>query len=481
MVMPWENKTESPTKPAASGVPLDKLRLAVLPFSNISPDPNDDYFADGMTEELISTISKISGLQVIARTSVLRYKDGNRGIDEIAAGLKAGTILEGSVRKAGNRIRISLQLIDSNSQSHLWSESYDKNLEDIFGIQTDIAEKVADALKSKLLSEERRTLEHKAKPEAYLEYLRGLYFYHRSQLEEKDTRAAIRHFERAIELDSKYGAAIAGLSLCHTALGYWGYMPKDEAFHAAKDLALKALKLDDGLPEAHLALGEVAWDLEWKWAEAGMEFKKALELNPSYIDAHRDYGLYLLNMGQADKAMLQARKLIELDPLSSVSQLVSGDILALAGKYSEALLCFEKAQEMNPNSEAVYLSLGVTLAYIGKINEALKLFEKAVEVSEGSLLSKCCLGYAYATSGRRDDALKIKDEIVAASREMSPYFASLICAGLNEKEEALDFLEEAYAKHAIGVSPLPTLDPMFANLRLEPRFKELAKKLNLSE
>jgi adenylate cyclase len=292
VIMLWQKKQNDQESVLAKVSSLDKKRIAVLPFSNISPDPNDEYFADGMTEELISTIAKIARLQVIARTSILRYKSGNMSVVEIGKELKAGTILEGSVRKAGDKLRITAQLIDSQGSQHLWSESYDRELKDVFAIQTDISKTVANALKVQLLSSEKRDIEKRAteSTEAHTMYLKGLHQY--NERTKEGNERAVKYFEEAIKLDPKYAIAYAALADCYSIFGDYGWLNPGQAYPKAKLFAAKAIETDPTLAEAHASLG-LAVSSDWNLIGAETEYKKAIELKPGYATAYLRYGLLL--------------------------------------------------------------------------------------------------------------------------------------------------------------------------------------------
>ncbi len=297
---------------------LDPRRVAVLPLTNMSPDPNDRYFADGMTEELISRVSKIGELGVISRTSIMRYRDTTVPLGQIGQELGVGSVLEGSLRKAGNRVRITAQLVDVKSDRHLWSESYDRNLDDIFAIQSDIAQQVAEALKVQLLTGERQGIQRKATEsvEAYTLYLKGRYYW--NERTEEGNKMVSRYFEEATKKDPKFALAYVGLADCYNIFSDYRWMPPGEALPKAKSFALRALEMDDGLAEAHASLGLVLCNHDWDFDAAEREFKRAIELNPSYASAHQWYAIFLVFMRRDLDAYDEIKRASELDPLSPI-------------------------------------------------------------------------------------------------------------------------------------------------------------------
>ncbi len=291
VTMPWE-KSQTENIWSTS-------RIAVLPFGNISPDPNDEYFADGLTEELIDRLCQVNELKVIARTSVMNYKKKEKNVSEIAKELKVGSIVEGSVRKAGNKIRVTAQLIDSNTEAHLWSSRYDRSLDDIFVVQTDIAENVVNALKVKLLVPEKKAIQRKgpSNPDAYVEFLRGMYFF-RKEGAATNLQNAIKHFGNAIQIQPNYSEAIALLGISNISLGYFGHDRTNEPYVKAKQLISTALELDATIPETHFAKGTASFFIEGNWEKAEQEFKRALELSPNYLEAHISYAIFLVSLGR---------------------------------------------------------------------------------------------------------------------------------------------------------------------------------------
>lgn len=475
MRMPWEEQFT-----ARKETVLPRDRIAVLPFANYSPNPSDEYFADGLTEELIARLSVLKGAEVIARTSTMSYKGKDKGASQIGRELGAGTILEGSVRKAGNKIRVTAQLIDSNTEAHLWVESYDGELEDVFAVQRTIAEKVAGVLKHKLQDAQIEQIKRRepVRSDAYVEYLRGLV--QLSRYDEGPIRSAMKHFERALELEPDYSAAMAMLSTCYANLGYMTLAPRGQAYAKARELATRAIELDETNAEAHTSMALAAY-FDCDWSRSQTEAERALEVNPNYTFAHIAYAVLLQNFGHMDRALSEARKILELDPLSFLGQIVSGDVYRFAGMHPEAIAHIGVALEMDPQSPIAHSDYGFALISAGRIEEGVREIEKASALSGNSLFFKANLGSAYAVAGRREDAFRIVDEMKQASTktpDLAAYGLAAVYADLGEKEEALNWLEVAYREHAIAINPLFTLwfpEP----LRQDPRYRELVRKLGL--
>ena len=474
ILMPWDNQTlERHDR-------LDKRRIAVLPFSNMSPDSRDEYFADGMTEELITTMSRISGLKVIARTSVMGYKTGLKKIDEIARDLGVGTILEGSVRKAGERLRITVQLIDAQSSDHLWSESYDRELKDVFAIQTDISKTVADALKVKLLLQEKSQIEKKQtnNPEAYVLYLKGRT--HWSTRSEDGINRAIKLFEEAIARDPHYALAITGLADCYVMLGMYGYRRPNAVFPQAKELALKALALDDNLAEPHASLSETMCHYYYDWAKAESELKRALEINPNFSQAHAWFGACLLaSRGRFDEALRESKKAEELDPRSALMASELGRVLYFMRRYDEAIEKHKRAIALEPESALFHKNLADVLTQKRMFHEALAEIERAVELAKGSVYILDDAGFVYAVSGRREEAKKVLDQLDDLSGELyvPEYGRAAIYAGLGDKEKTMEWLGKAYNERCFLT--WLKVDPIFDPLRTDRRFQALLEKLGL--
>jgi len=475
--LPWEKKQEMNEE-------ADVSRIAVLPFVNISPDPKDEYFADGLTEEMISTISNISELSVISRTSVMTYRGTNKKVRDIGRELDAGSVLEGSVRKADNRMRITVQLIDVRNDRHLWAQSYDRQLDDVFAIQSDIANRVADALKVKILPDERQRLRKRPtnSTEAYTLYLKGRYYW--NERKKESLLKAIKYFERAIGLDPNYALAHAGISDCYSVLGDHGYLPYSEAFAGSRRYAAKAVELDDSSAEAHTSLAS-SLVTNWDWDGSEREFRRALELNPNYATAHHWYGLLLMKKGKLDEALREALRAQELDPLSPIVNIFSGVVYSAMKKYDVAEKQIKKTLEVDPNFIPGHSNLLVIYLRQGRFAEAEKETRELMPLINSDARSRPWLAAVYAFAGRKGDARKIleelgggtphdDDEYVSAQGTVTTYL------GLGEKEKAIGLIEKEYEMHADWLAEMH-LDPLFASVISEPRVVAVMRKIGLAD
>ncbi len=477
ILLPWD-KQDRREEPA-----LDKRRIAVLPFTNISPDPKDEYFADGMTEELISTISNMHELSVISRTSAMRYKRGRWTVSEIGKELNVGTVLEGSVRKVGNRVRISTQLIEVQSDRPLWSRTYEKELLDVFAIQSDVAHRVARALKVQMLIKEKLRIEKKmtTDAEAYTQYLRGrLYWNQRSQ---EGLNRAIEYFKLVIKKDPNYALAYSGLADCHAILAVYGYLAPSEAFATSKELATKAMELDDSLAEVHTSLAYALAGNDWNWTRAEEEYNEAISLNPNYATANHWYAIFLATRGRMDEAIAQITRAQELDPFSAIINVNMGSILQLAGRYDQAIEQHHKALLIDPDFAVGHIFLGLAYLRNSMAEEAIAEMQKAVTLSGGSALAKANLAYAFALSGMMDRASVVLKELTESSKTgyMSPFVLAIIYAGMDEKEGVVTWLEKACEEHHSIPNNLFFVIPLLVNLRSDPKRIALLKKMGLEQ
>ena len=459
---------------------LDKSRIAVLPFANISPNPSDEYFADGMTEELIATLSRIRELGVIARTSIIRYKGLTKSVTEIGRELNVGTVLEGSVRVAEKKLRITAQLIDAASEEHIWAASYDRELEDVFTIQTDIATRIAKELKVKILRSEKVRLEKKATgiPEAYSLYLKGRHSLNARS--EKSLKEAIRHFESAIRHDPDFALAYTGLADAYSILASYSleYILPGEGFPKAKAAAERALALDDHLAEAHASLGLVKFYYDWDWAGAEAEFKKAIELNPGYAQAHQYYADFVKSFGRFDEALKEMRSALVLDPLSYSINTGIGHVLYLSRQYDQALDHYRSVVESDPAFVPARLWYGRPFLQKGMFKEAIDQLKEAVKLSNESTVSLATLAQAYASAGETREAKALLDRLMERSKKqyVPAYWIALVQMSMGNMDKAVGWLEKAYHERSSWLV-WANVEPRFDVLRSDPRFGSLLKRI----
>jgi adenylate cyclase len=474
VTLPWQQER------IPSSTQLDKKRIAVLPFANISPNPSDEYFSDGMTEELIATLSRIKSLGVIARTSIIRYKGLTKPVVEIGRELNVGTVLEGSVRVAGKKLRITAQLIDAGTEEHLWAETYDRNLEDAFAIQTDIAKRITKALRVRVLRSETLRLERKATgiPDAYSLYLKGRHSLNTRT--EKGLKVAIQHFEASIKHDQKFALAYTGLADAYSILASYSleYVPPKEGFPKAKTAAEKALSLDDHLAEAHASLGLVKFYYEWDWNGAEAEFKKALELNSGYAQAHQYYADFVKSFGRFDEALEEMRKALVLDPLSYSINTGIGHVLYLSRQYDLAIDQYRKVVESDPSFVPARLWFGRPYLQKGMFKEATEQVEEAVKLSHETTVSLATLAQAFAAAGRIGDAKKLLDKLSTRATEqyVPSYWIALVYTSMGNKDEAMKHLERAFLERSSWLV-WANVEPRFDPLRSDARFTSLLARI----
>jgi adenylate cyclase len=439
MVMPWaDGKTTSSTE-------LDKKRIAVLPLLNMSADPEDQYFADGMTEELISTLSRLKGLTVIARTSVMRYKGTSLPIGEICRELKAGSALEGSVRKSENRVRITEQLIDARTDGSLWSQTYDRDLKDVFAIQSEIAQQVADSLTVRLLTTEKESLETwpTQSTGAHTLYLKGRFYWNERTRDANGK--AVKYFEEATRLDPKFSLAYAGLADCWIVYADYGWRVPREAFLRAKEYALKSIEIDPTLAEPHAVLGVYFGSYEYEWGRSDEEFARAIRLNPSYATTYQWHALILRNRLRFEESYAEITKALELDPLSRAIGVVLGEILMALGRLEEATEQLRLVAASYPDSPFVHRDL-CWVYYLGsRTVEAFEEIRKSITLSGGEPIYESDMAALLGLTGRTNEANKLIGEL--EDRAKSTYVdkarlaVAMFCAG--RADEAFSLLEKS--------------------------------------
>ena len=468
------SKSFIPPAFSASKPTLDRLRVAVLPLQNMSPDPNDEYFADGMTEELIDRLAQVKSLKVIARTSVMSYKKKEKKASEIAKELEVGTLIEGSVRKAGNRVRVTVQLINSETEEHLWSSHYDKNLDDIFAVQSEIAEKVAEELQTKLLDSEKRTLQKKPTEsiEAYTCFLRGRELYREET--ETSLRQAINLFEKAIDLDSGFVRAYVGVADCHMALAESGQEPYDIGLSAAKTSLDRALSLDANLAEVHGSLAELFFDMD-DIPSAEAEARRALEVNPSLPESYRH--LFEMAALRVDKEEMgrQIETAYRLDPIRPHYIWLLGQAYLYLGREKEALEHWKRTEQLAPAS--VYS--GMTEYYIvkGDLRKAKEFHAKAEKLEPTRPRLAWLGGVLAALEGDREKALlTVKKFEGSKMGPISFNYMAYIYHALGDLDSYFEYMNKVLDSHAL--IPLTLMhSPILAKARADPRYEELLEKV----
>ena len=454
--------------------------LAVLPLENLSRDPDQEYFADGMTDQLITDLAKISALKVISRTSVMRYKGARKPLPQIAQELGVDAVVEGSVQRSGNRVRIIAQLIDARADQHLWARSYERDLRDVLALQDEVAQAIANELKIELTSrgEVRLASSRPVDPDAYEAYLKAHYY--SSKRTEKELKKSTEYFQQAINKDPNYAPAYSGMAEAYALLGERGNLPSNEALTRGKAAALKAVGLDDSLAEAHASLAIIAETLEWDWPTAEREYKRALELNPGYAAGHHWYASYLMYLGRFEEGIAEAKRARELDPLSLAINNALGGRLLLAGRDNEAIEQIQKTLEMDPNFAPAHTSLGYAYLSKGMNEEAIAEFQNGVALSGSDPDESVDLGYAYATAGKRDEARRILAKLKKKRERtfVSPATIAIVSGALGEKDEAFAWLEKAYEVRDPQLTYLK-VGPKFTPLRSDPRFQDLLRRMGL--
>ena len=472
ILLPWEVAAEP-------GTPPTKNRIAILPFTNVSPDPGDGYFAEGLTDELISALSEVQGLRVIARTSVNKYRGTTKGAKQVGSELQVPYILEGSVRKAGEKIRISTRLVEVATQEQVWSSRYDRDLDDVFSIQSDISRSVADALKVTLLTGEKARIEKKDTEDlaAYAAYLKGRALLH--ERTETAIKSAKDQFELAITLDPRYAKAYAGMADINVLLGDYLFAPVPTALEDATKYVEKALELDPELAEAHTSLANL-YMFDFRFSDAEREFRKAIELNPSYATAHHWFASLLEDQGRTEEALKEVVTADQLDPLSTAIALSVIYRLLELGRTPEALKRIQRLEETDPRSPPVTEAYMVyyfaqkdwdrTLSYLDEM--------RAADPSDPYL--DMDLGFIYAVTGRKDEALEVIEKLraVPADSRIRGTLIAQVYAALGDLDQVFGWLDYAFENKEVFFGWFRN-NPLVANVRSDPRFSDLLRRANL--
>jgi TolB-like protein/DNA-binding winged helix-turn-helix (wHTH) protein/Flp pilus assembly protein TadD len=461
--------------------PSPKIRsLAVLPLESLSGDVSQDYFTDGMTDQLITDLGQIAALRVISRTSAMAYKGVHRPLAEIARELNVEAVVEGTVLRSGERVRITAQLIQLPNEKHLWAQSYEGDLEDTLALQNSVAYAIARKIQVTLNPQEEAALEKskKVNPEAYDAYLRGRYFWNKRT---KDGLVrATDYFQHAIDTEPDYARPYTGLADSYALSGDWEYgiLSPQEAFPKAKAAATKALTLDESLSEAHTSLAFILDLYDWSWASAEMEYKRALALNPGYATAHHWYAWHLIVMGRNAEGIAELKKAESLDPLSLIISADLADALCIAHRYDESVQQSQKTIEMDPHFAVAHYQLGQALEQKHMHDAAIAEFRRAIELSGGNTTFESNLANAYAVSGRKEEAVSIVKALESRQSQNSSTGASiaLIYVGLGDNDQAMTWLNRAYqARFNPSILTRPVFDP----LRSDPRFQDLLRRIGI--
>jgi TolB-like protein/DNA-binding winged helix-turn-helix (wHTH) protein/Tfp pilus assembly protein PilF len=475
----WRERPGAETRPHPATVQHPIQSLAVLPLENLSGDPDQEYFAEGMTDALTTDLAKIGTLKVISRTSSMQFKGTKKPLQQIAQELNVDALVEGSVQRSGSRVRISARLIDVRSDTNLWAESYERDLRDVLALQSQVARAIASEIKVDLQPQEQARLAtvRQVDPEAEIAYLKGRYYWNKRTAD--GMQKAEHYFQQAIDSDPTYAAAYSGLADCNSGLTWHGFKSPADALPKAYAAARKAVEIDPQSAEAHASLGLV-FSHSWNWAGAEAEFRRALELDPQYANAHHWYGDYLSIKSRHDEALAEARRALELDPLN----LMIGTWVALryyqARDYPRAIEQGRNSVELDSNFAAAHLLLGEAYVQAGLRSEGVSELKRAASLSGGSPLYAAQAGVALAAAGRRSEALQIAHELetISKKRYVSPYGLAQIYAALKSDEDTFKWLQAAYRDRAVWMEYL-AVDPIFDRYRSDRRFQELLRRIDL--
>ena len=455
--------------------------LAVLPLENLSGDPSQDYFSDGMTDELITELGQIKKLRVISRTSVMAYKGTHKSLAQIARELNVDAVIEGTVLRSSEQVRITAQLILASADKHLWAQSYEGDVRKTLALQKQVARAIAEQIRIELTPDERDVLksEKVVNAEAYEDYLKGRYFWNKRTAD--GLKKAIDFFNQAIEKDPTYAQAYSGLADAYALLGDWEYgvLAPKEAYPRAKAAATKALELDSTLGEAHISLAFSLDGFDWDFGAAEKEFTRGIELNPGYATGHQWYAGHLILFGRSSEAIAEMKKAEELDPLSLIIGADLAEDFLIAHRYNEAILQIRKTMDLDSNFALAHYQLGQAFLLEHRNNEAVGEFQKAVSLSGESTTSTSSLAYAYAASGRRNEAEAILNDLKNRSSKgfsNAPEIA-LVYVGLDQRDQAMAWLEKGYAER---FNPGVLLRPAFDPIRSDAGFQDLLHRIGLN-
>jgi len=469
-----------PVSPRASVAEDLQLRsLAVLPLDNLSGDPSQEYFADGITDELITDLAKVSSLRVISRTSVMRYKGTKKTLPEIARELNVDAVIEGSVVRSGKRVRITAQLLHGPTDRHLWAETYERDLGDVLRLQSDVAQAIAQQVRAQVSPQQQARFRsaRTVNPDAYEAYLQGRFYMTNLFSRPQDLTAARSYFEQAIQKDPGFALAYSGLADSYTYSAFFRQVRADLAYRSAKDAIRKALELDDSIGEVHDTLALLSWRFDWNWKAAEEELNQSIARAPSYSCAHEDRTLYLSQIGRREEALAELAKSLELDPGPSSAMTESGTYYQLRD-FDRLVEASQRGLMSNPGEWIMHFYLGIGYDATGKRVQAVSEYQKAVELSGANQDALAALAYGYVGIGKVAEARKILHDLEQKSAsEISPYAVATIYAGLGEKQKAFEFLEKAYQERSVELSWSLKADPRLDSLRSDARFQSLLRRV----
>ena len=472
------------TRTANSAQSKQSTSLVVLPLVNLSGDKDQEYFADGMTDELIANLAKIRSLRIISRSTAMAYKGAHKPLSEIARELRVDAVVEGTVLREGNRVRITAELVQVSTDRHLWADTYESQIGDVLALQNRVSSAIVNEIRINLTPEDRERLSKapSVAPEAYEDYLKGRYYWNKRT--DENLTKAIGYFEDATRKDPHYALAYAGLSDCYAIISatIFGTVPSSVSAPKAKAAAQRALEIDPTLTEAETSLATVKFNYDWDWPGAAAEFDRSIHLNPSYATAYQRYSLYLMAMGRTRDSFEKINKARELDPLSISINFSLGWRLYMARQYDRAIEQIRNTIEMDPSYELSHLVAGQAYAQKGQFERAVAELRKAVDLSHGTPMMVSALANTYARAGNKIEAEKLLAQLGAESKTqyVSPYYFAIVYAGLGENETAMDWLDKAFADRSNGLVFLQ-VEPELDGLRSNPRFIALRKKLEFPE
>ncbi len=457
--------------------------IAVLPLDNLSGDPSQEFFADGMTDQLITDLAKVGSLRVISRTSVMQYKGTRKGLPEIARELNVDAIVEGSVIRSGQRVRVTAQLVQAPTDQHLWAETYDRDLGDILKLQGEVANDIAGQVRAQLTPTQQALIRRAAAvdPAAYDPYLKGRLYLVNEFTKSDSLKKAQRYFEESIQKDPHFALAYAGLADTDVYLAFEGALQKDQAYRSAKEALAKALELDDSIGEAYDTLGLLSFTFDWDWETADRDFNRAIALAPSYSCAHEDRAVFLASVGRRSEALDEIAKIDKLDYGFSEAHTETATYYKLQD-YPNLIESSRRGLLLDPKDAFHHYSLGLGYEGAGNLQEAISEFQKAVQLSDGSLGPAVALAHAYSASGKKSEAEKILRDLERKAKRtsVSPYTMATIYAGLGENDKAFDLLEKAYSEKSLDFALPLQSDLLLDSLHPDPRFRIMLRRIGLT-